>query len=78
MDEPDIEVFQDLNVTGPTARFAAFRDHILTHLYLPWSHARIEEDLFTTRLFADFELEWDWKISPAGNSGIKNALCDAR
>jgi 3-keto-disaccharide hydrolase len=39
-------------------------------------HARIEEDLFTTRLFADFELEWDWKISPAGNSGVKYRIQD--
>src|SRR5258708_23931763 len=27
------------------------------------SHPRIEEDLFTKDTFADFELEFDWKIS---------------
>ncbi len=34
-------------------------------------HANITEDLFTERKFRDFELAFEWKISPAGNSGIK-------
>ncbi len=34
-------------------------------------HPKINEDLFTTATFTDFELELDWKISKAGNSGIK-------
>lgn len=28
-------------------------------------------DLFTARSYKDFELEWEWKISEAGNSGVK-------
>jgi hypothetical protein len=28
-------------------------------------------DLMTVATFKDFELEWDWKMSPAGNSGLK-------
>jgi hypothetical protein len=28
-------------------------------------------DLMTTGTFRDFELTWDWKISRAGNSGVK-------
>src|SRR4051812_9407137 len=32
-------------------------------------HANIDEDLFTKQRFRDFELEFDWKISPGGNSG---------
>jgi hypothetical protein len=28
-------------------------------------------DLMTKATFGDFELEWDWKITPAGNSGLK-------
>lgn len=28
-------------------------------------------DLMTEATFRDFELAWDWKISPAGNSGVK-------
>jgi len=28
-------------------------------------------DLMTVATFGDFELSWDWKMSPAGNSGMK-------
>jgi hypothetical protein len=28
-------------------------------------------DLMTVATFRDFELAWDWKMSPAGNSGLK-------
>ena len=28
-------------------------------------------DLITDRTFRNFELAWDWKMSPAGNSGLK-------
>jgi len=28
-------------------------------------------DLMTEATFGDFELEWDWKMTPAGNSGMK-------
>ena len=34
------------------------------------SHPPIEEDLFSADTYGDFELEWDWKISPRGNSGV--------
>ena len=40
------------------------------------AHPKIVEDLFTKDLFADFELEWDWKISHAGNSGVKYRIQD--
>jgi Domain of Unknown Function (DUF1080) len=40
------------------------------------AHPKIDEDLFTKEHFADFELEWDWKISPAGNSGVKYRIQD--
>ena len=32
---------------------------------------RIEEDLFSEKTYGDFELAFDWKISPGGNSGLK-------
>jgi hypothetical protein len=32
---------------------------------------KIGEDLFTREAFRDFDLAFDWKISPAGNSGVK-------
>jgi len=34
-------------------------------------HPRITEDLFSSATYRDFELAWDWKISPGGNSGVK-------
>ncbi len=39
-------------------------------------HPRITEDLFTTDVFADFELVFDWKISLGGNSGVKFRIQD--
>jgi hypothetical protein len=36
----------------------------------------IDEDLFSTDRFGDFELEFDWKISPRGNSGVKYRIQD--
>ncbi|MGA1997989.1 MAG: DUF1080 domain-containing protein [Bryobacteraceae bacterium] len=39
-------------------------------------HPRIDEDLFTERTWGDFEFDFDWKISPAGNSGVKYRIQD--
>ncbi len=32
---------------------------------------RISEDLFTSESFGDFELKFDWRVSPRGNTGVK-------
>ncbi len=40
------------------------------------AHPRIDEDLFTSQTYADFEMVFDWKISPAGNSGVKYRIQD--
>lgn len=37
---------------------------------------RIHEELFTTAVFGDFELAFDWRISPRGNSGVKYRIQD--
>jgi hypothetical protein len=37
---------------------------------------RITEDLFTQETFRDFELAFDWRISPGGNSGVKYRIQD--
>jgi hypothetical protein len=42
----------------------------------PVRNPAIHEDLFTVERFADFELEFDWKISPRGNSGVKYRIQD--
>lgn len=39
-------------------------------------HPSIDEDLFSADKYADFELAWDWKISPRGNSGLKYRIQD--
>ena len=39
-------------------------------------HPRINEDLFTIATFRNFELAFDWKISPGGNSGVKYRIQD--
>jgi Domain of Unknown Function (DUF1080) len=36
----------------------------------------ITEDLFTSETFHDFELSFAWRISPAGNSGVKYRIED--
>jgi hypothetical protein len=37
---------------------------------------KINEDLFTLETYTDFEMEFDWKISPGGNSGVKYRIQD--
>lgn len=39
-------------------------------------HPKIREDLFTLEEFGDFELAFEWKISPGGNSGLKYRIQD--
>lgn len=34
-------------------------------------HPRIAEDLVTVESYSDFEMAFDWRISPGGNSGVK-------
>jgi len=35
------------------------------------AHPRITEDLISEGTYRDYELEWDWRISTGGNSGVK-------
>ncbi len=42
------------------------------------SHPSITEDLFTAATYRDFELSFEWRISPAGNSGVKYRIQDHR
>jgi hypothetical protein len=39
-------------------------------------HPRITEDLFSKQQFRDFELAWEWRIAPRGNSGLKYRIQD--
>ncbi len=40
------------------------------------SKPKIREDLMTNETFGDFELKFDWKISPGSNSGVKYQIQD--
>jgi hypothetical protein len=42
------------------------------------SKPNITEDLFSTDTYRDFELSFEWKISTAGNSGLKYRIQDHR
>jgi len=35
-------------------------------------------DIISDAEFDDFELQWDWKLAPAGNSGVKYFVLDSR
>jgi hypothetical protein len=35
-------------------------------------------DVITDAEFGDFELEWEWKIAPSGNSGVKYFVIETR
>ena len=35
-------------------------------------------DIITDQTFGDFDLEWDWLISPGGNNGIKYFITEER
>lgn len=37
---------------------------------------KIREDLLTKEIYGDFELSWEWKIEPKGNSGLKYRIQD--
>ncbi len=35
-------------------------------------------DIITTRMFRNFELSWEWKVAPGGNSGLKYFISEER
>ncbi len=35
-------------------------------------------DIVTDRQFTDFDLEWDWRVAPGGNNGIKYLVNETR
>jgi hypothetical protein len=64
--------WEDPSRKSPTADSFVIEDGCLKAV----AHPKIVEDLFSKEIFGDFELEWDWKISPAGNSGVKYRIQD--
>ena len=35
-------------------------------------------DIITTKSFTDFELSWEWRVSPGGNNGVKYFVAENR
>ena len=35
-------------------------------------------DLITEKKYGDFELEWEWRVAPGGNNGVKYLVTEAR
>jgi 3-keto-disaccharide hydrolase len=64
--------FEDPTKKSPPSHAFTIEDGCIRSL----PHAEITEDLFTLEKFRDFELEFDWKISPGGNSGVKYRIQD--
>jgi hypothetical protein len=72
---PWISLFDGKTFNGwetPTGKPFVIEDGCLKAVKRP----AIDEDLFTEERFGDFELEFDWKISPKGNSGVKYRIQD--
>jgi hypothetical protein len=59
--------WQDPTQKTPPGDSWAIEDGSLRTLPNP----RIAEDLFTAESYSDFELQFEWKVSPGGNSGVK-------
>jgi hypothetical protein len=45
-----------------------------------WLHAQAKDggDIITDAQFEDFELHWEWRLSPNGNSGVKYFITETR
>ena len=64
--------WEDLTKKSPPGDSFVIEDGCLKAV----AHPRIVEDLFVRDTYSDFELDFDWKISPGGNSGIKYRIQD--
>ena len=59
--------WKDPRAMNPPGDSWTIEDSCLKALARP----KINEDLFSNATYRDFEFQWDWKIAPGGNSGIK-------
>ena len=59
--------WEDPATKSPPGDGFAIEDGCIKSLKKP----KINEDLFTLDTYTDFEMEFDWKVSEAGNSGVK-------
>lgn len=71
-DGKSMQGWDDTRLKNPRGDSWTIEDGCLKALPKP----RINEDLFSNQTFADFELAWEWRIAPAGNSGVKYRIQD--
>ena len=71
-DGKTMDGWDDTRSKNPPGDSWAIEDGCLKALPKP----RINEDLFSKQTFADFELAWEWRIAPGGNSGVKYRIQD--
>lgn len=71
-DGKTMDGWEDPTRESPPGDSWAVEDGCLKSLRNP----RIRQDLFTTKTFGDFELAFEWKIAPGGNSGLKYRVQD--
>lgn len=70
--------WQGFKMADMTGLRWAVRDDCLCSPPSEGAHAKGRRDIVTDRLFTDFDLTWDWKIDPGGNSGVKYFIIDER
>lgn len=79
--EPWVSLFDGQSPRGWRAyRGTRFPDRgwvITNHCLLRWPGGRAG-DLVTEAEFDDFEFEWEWKIVPGGNNGVKYLVLESR
>ncbi len=71
-DGESMKGWADPRQKNPPGDAWAIEDHCLKAI----AQAKIREDLFSVPVFRDFELAFDWRISAAGNSGVKYRIQD--
>ena len=64
--------WQDLSKRTPPSDAWTIEDASLKATSRP----KVRQDLFTETEYTDFELTFDWRISPKGNSGLKYRIQD--
>ncbi len=71
-DGKSMQGWDDTRLKNPPGDSWTIEDGCLKALPKP----HINEDLFSKQTFGDFELAWEWRIAPAGNSGVKYRIQD--
>ena len=72
-DGQDLNGWRSFKKTGPPAKGWVVEDQCLHHL--PKGGGG---DIISDKEFDDFDIEWDWKVAPGANSGLKYFITETR